>query len=498
MFAKRARLAVVAAAIGLSATAALSDPFADGLAAFDRGDFSAAHRLLMPLAEQGDPRAAIAVAGDFYVGWGVPANDVKAEEWRLRAKSIASPADFDLVISRWRSKALSGDAAAQAMLGAACSAGFGVPMDPQEALKWIRAAADQGHARGQYALGEVYLAGDGVAKDVPEATKWLSLAADQGDASAQLKLAVLAGKGLVPGHDGAGAPSDDNQDPERYRRAAAGGNPLAQVRLGELYLRGNGVTQDAAEAYQWLVLASTGPARLPPEQQRDLQGLLGWAEALLTDPQERAALHALAGKCRDGTGVPQDEVLADRLTDMAESRGRARPATAQAGAARLTAAPAVPARGDDCLFVIVRPSLRDAVRVAAGEGPPRWVIRFDGDPGAERCEWRVELTFSLRVDRTRQSENWRDTEGAPAGAVALGSVLPWPCPTTHTLLAVVRNRAGEQLDAVEASALEQRTGTMLRCTDESGPSDAIATELVRGVLRRMTETTTPPVGAGGP
>jgi len=174
--------------------------------------------------------------------------------------------------------------------------------------------------------------------------------------------------------------------------------------------------------------------------------------------------------------------------DMAESRGQARPATV----------PAAPTRGDDCLFVIVRPSLRNAVRVAAAEASPPLVIRFDGDSGAERCERRVELTFGLRVDRTRQSENWRDTEGADTGAVAIGSMLPWPCPTTHTLLAVVRNRAGGQLDSIEASALEQRTGTMLRCTDESGPSDAIATGLVREVLRRMSEATTPPVGAGGP
>ena len=488
MFSKRVRLAVFAVASGLLAASALSDPFDDGIAALDRGDFTAAHRLLLPLAEQGDARAAIVVAGDFYVGWGVPANDVKAEEWRLRAKSIASPADFSLVISRWRSGAVSGDAAAQVMLGAAYSAGFGVPMDPTEALKWIRAAAEQGHARGQYALGALYLAGDGVSKDVPEAIKWLSLAAQQGDASAQLKLAVLAGQGFVAGHDGAHAPIDDSRDLERYRRAAAGGNPLAQMRLGEIYLRGEAVTQDAAEAYQWLVLASSGPALLPPAQQRDVHGLLGWAESLLTDSQERAALYSLAAKCRDGSGVPQDDVLARRFMDMAESRGQARAATA----------PATPTRGDDCLFVIVRPSLRNAVRVAAAEASPPLVIRFDGDPGAERCGRRVELTFSLRVDRTHQSENWRDTEGADTGAVAIGSMLPWPCPTTHTLLAVVRNRAGGQLDAIEASALEQRTGTMLRCTDESGPSDAIATGLVREVLRRMSEATTPPVGAGGP
>jgi hypothetical protein len=62
MFLKRVRLAMVAATISLLAASALADEFADGIAAFDRGDFSAAHLLLMPLAEQGDPRAAIVAA----------------------------------------------------------------------------------------------------------------------------------------------------------------------------------------------------------------------------------------------------------------------------------------------------------------------------------------------------------------------------------------------------------------------------------------------------
>jgi hypothetical protein len=527
MFLKRVRLALVAATISLLAASALADEFADGIAAFDRGDFSAAHLLLMPLAEQGDPRAAIVVAGDFYVGWGVPPNDAKADEWRRRAQASASPTDFGPVISRWRRMAEAGDAAAQAMLGAAYYAGFGVPMDPKEAVQWIRAAADHGHVRGQYALGELYLAGEGVPRDVPEAIKWFRLAAAQGDASAQLKLGTLAEKGFVPGH----APPDDAQALERYRLAAAGGNPLAQMRLGEIYLRGEVVTQDPVAAYQWLVLASATPTRLPDELQQELQALLGWAEAVLTDSQERAALYSLGEKCRDGSGVPQDDVLAYRFMDMAAqgetdtlladqvrgardqlaermrpetvakaqmmSRGRARPSTAQPGSTRPTTAPTTFTSGEDCLFVTVRPSLRNVVRVAADKVQPPLVIRFEGDPGAELCERSVELTFSLTVDRSSQSENWEDTEGADAEVVLLGALLPWPCPTTHTLLAVVRNRAGDQLDSFEVSRLEERTGTILTCTNESGPSDSIATKLVRDVLRRLTASTKSPAGVGG-
>jgi hypothetical protein len=138
------------------------------------------------------------------------------------------------------------------------------------------------------------------------------------------------------------------------------------------------------------------------------------------------------------------------------------------------------------------------VRDAADKDPPPLVIRFEGDPGAELCERSVELTFSLAVDRSRQSKNWEDTEGADTDAIATGSLLPWPCPTTHTLSADVRDRTGEPLDSFEASMLERRMGTMLRCSDESGPSNAIAKELVRKVLRKITESTTSPAGVGGP
>jgi TPR repeat protein len=379
------------------------------------------------------------------------------------------------------------------MLGAAYYAGFGVPMDSSEAVKWIGAAADQGHVRGQFALAELYLAGDGVSRDVPEAIKWFRLAAEQGDASAQLELGMLTDKGLGPGRDARGAPGDDSQALERYRLAAAGGSPLAQMRLGEIYLRGDVVPQDAVEAYQWLALASASEVRLPPAQRSELQALLGWAAAMLTDSQEREALHSLGVRCRDGAGMPKDDVLADRFMAMA-----AQGETANPPAERPATAPKILVGGDDCVFVIVRPSLQKAVRVAADTVPPPLVIRFEGDPGAELCKRSLELNFSVTVDRSRQSRNWEDTEGADTDAIVIGSLLPWPCPTTHTLFAVVRDRAGEQLDSFQSSRLEDRTGTMLRCTDESGPSDPIATQLVRRVLRKMTASATAPVGVGGP
>jgi hypothetical protein len=79
----------------------------------------------------------------------------------------------------------------------------------------------------------------------------------------------------------------------------------------------------------------------------------------------------------------------------------------------------------------------------------------------------------------------------------IGSILPWPCPTTHTLVAEVRSRSGERLDSFDASVLEKRTGTMLTCTNTAGPSDEIAARLVGEVLRKMKESTTLPISLSG-
>src|SRR5512146_2362507 len=56
--------------------------------------------------------------------------------------------------------------------------GEGVLKDPDEAMKWFKAAAVQGHAEAQFFLGAWYLLPH---RDVAEGEKWLRLSADQGN-----------------------------------------------------------------------------------------------------------------------------------------------------------------------------------------------------------------------------------------------------------------------------------------------------------------------------
>ena len=116
----------------------VAGPFEDAAAAYNKGDYATALRLLRPLAHQGD-------------------------------------------------------AAARYNLGLMYAAGQGVPQDYAEAVKWYRLAANQGYAYAQYNLGLVY--GEGKDEPIPqnetEAIKWYRLAANQGQARAQNNLAVM-------------------------------------------------------------------------------------------------------------------------------------------------------------------------------------------------------------------------------------------------------------------------------------------------------------------
>ncbi len=112
----------IAILIGLAAPAWAG--FAEGFAAYERGDYATALREFRPLAEQGD-------------------------------------------------------AVAQYNLGIMYSKGQGVAQDYAEAVKWYRKAADQGNADAQNNLGHMYSKGRGVSQDDAEAVKWYRKAAKQ-------------------------------------------------------------------------------------------------------------------------------------------------------------------------------------------------------------------------------------------------------------------------------------------------------------------------------
>ena len=94
--------------------------------------------------------------------------------------------DYSAAIKEFRILAEQGEADAQDMLGAMYASGRGVPRNYLEAVKWGKLAAEQGHGEAQLSLAMLYAFGMGVGEvDAVEAYKWALISAGNGVASAE-------------------------------------------------------------------------------------------------------------------------------------------------------------------------------------------------------------------------------------------------------------------------------------------------------------------------
>lgn len=187
------RLTAFIAVSGIIATAS-ADQLKDALAAYNRGDFAVAVRLLHPLADGGNSAAEIRLGQMYWNGQGVEQ-------------------DFSMAARLYLSAALRGDSEAQVLLGQLYFEGVGVPQNDGEAAKWFRAAAEQDVTSAESILAYMYRNGRGVKQSDVDAAKWFRKAADKGDAN-------------------------------------------AQWRLGDLYRLGQGVPQDFVLAHMWFNLSA--------------------------------------------------------------------------------------------------------------------------------------------------------------------------------------------------------------------------------------------------
>jgi TPR repeat protein len=85
--------------------------------------------------------------------------------------------NYETALRLLRPLAESGDTRAQFNLGVMYSEGQGVPQDYAEAAKWYRLSAEQGYAQAQYNLGLWYAQGEGGPRDDVQAHMWFNLAA---------------------------------------------------------------------------------------------------------------------------------------------------------------------------------------------------------------------------------------------------------------------------------------------------------------------------------
>ncbi|HQT12455.1 MAG: hypothetical protein B7Y08_05190 [Rhodospirillales bacterium 24-66-33] len=121
-----------------------------------------------------------------------------------------------------------------------------------EAIRWLRAAADrpgssQPVAKAQLRLARFFDAGTYTGKDIDEALRWYRRAADNLVVEAMVRLAEvhLARKG---------APSPDSAEGVQWlQKAAHVGSPEAETWLGVLYAHGGAVPRDYAESRKWFL-----------------------------------------------------------------------------------------------------------------------------------------------------------------------------------------------------------------------------------------------------
>jgi uncharacterized protein len=322
---------------------AVAGPLEEGNAAYVRGDYAAAERLLRPLAEQGNATAQFDLGSMYNRGQGVPQDYAAALTWYRKAADQGDaraqnglgdlyfdgkgvPQDNAAALMWYRKSADQGHASGEYNLGTMYENGQGVPQDDAEALKWYRLAADQGHGRAQVELGSMYENGQGVPQDYGEALKWFQKAADQGLAAAQYNLGQMY-------RLGSGTPQNDAAAAKWYRLAASKGFAAAQSNLGVMYATGQGVRQDYADALRWFHLAADGGDL---DAQFNIAGLYvhgqgvpqDYAEALkwyrlAADQGYGYAQNSLAILYAEGHGVMQDYVQAHMWFSLAATHIRA-------------------------------------------------------------------------------------------------------------------------------------------------------------------------------
>jgi TPR repeat protein len=199
---------------------AAAGPLDEAQEAFSRGDYSTAQSILRPLAEQGDPKAEVALGRLYASGRGVPQDSTVAISWFKKAADQGyAEGQFDLALM------------------------YEGP-NPKMAVRLLKRSADQGFVPAEWRLGWDYDLGEIVAQDVPSALVWYRKAAEAGDQNAQVDLGLMYAEGR-------GVAIDQAEAFRLIYKAAQQGNYIAEDRIARMYVEGQGVAKDSSEAIKW-------------------------------------------------------------------------------------------------------------------------------------------------------------------------------------------------------------------------------------------------------
>ena len=148
------------------ATSATSGQLEDGLNMLPAGNWAEALRLLLPIAEKGNPIAQNQVGVIYRSGIHVPQDYTQAFNWFTKAAKQDNPSALNYLSLMYRD-------------------GQGVPADQKKALELLTKAAKLGSVDAQFDLAVMHFTGREVPKDYIRAYVWCKLAATQNDKIAQ-------------------------------------------------------------------------------------------------------------------------------------------------------------------------------------------------------------------------------------------------------------------------------------------------------------------------
>jgi hypothetical protein len=180
--------------------------------------------------------------------------------------------------------------------------------------------AGSGDRDAQYAVAQAYLFGTGVEESVEQALSWLRKAAEDGHRAAQVQLGDHFRFGIEGGED---LP----QAAMWYRRAADQNDAHAQYKLGQMYLDGVGVARDAlaaANLFRAAAVAGNADAIAALATMGDAGELTEASAAWLDEAAGQGdadAQHNRGNACWDGAGTPQDRPAAVAWYEKAAAQG---------------------------------------------------------------------------------------------------------------------------------------------------------------------------------
>ncbi len=245
---------------------------------------------VLKLAEQGSIRDEIALAGDYFIGEGVPRDSKMAAFWYEKAAGHGSPE-------------------AQNQIGYFYQAGIGVPKDSKRAMHWYQLSASAGCPQAKVNLAIAYLHDTDGPPNYDLAVQFLTEAFHAGNGTAATYLGLL-------NYFGIGVQKDKALGEKWFESGLKLHDPLAAFNLGSLYSvhadhpvdvpKAADLLRQAADAGYVPAIHSLGLLLVNhPELKQDAQQGRTLLETAANAGSWKSSI-VLGILARDGRGVPVD------------------------------------------------------------------------------------------------------------------------------------------------------------------------------------------------